>query len=182
MMFQANTKLKTVFITSFILTALVTIALQYSGGYLVTNEAPFGIVSFEFSGDMLKAQKIIDSWGIQGMIYAGLNLGLDYLFLIAYSLMLASCSLLITEKLKGKLELMQVTGYTIAIGSLLAGFLDAIENVALISILVGNGSDFWAQLALLCAIPKFILAGLAIAYVVFGGIYLMIVKKSLTMP
>ena len=175
-MFPPNTNMKKVLITSLIITVLVGIALQLSGGYLVTKEAPYGIVSFEFAGDLSNAQKIVDSWGVDGKIYAGLNLGLDYLFLVGYSLFLAFMCLLVTERLKTKWEQVRITGYIIVIGCVLAGILDALENYALINILVGNGSNVWAQLALWCAIPKFVLVGFGIIYISVGSLYLMIAK------
>jgi len=176
-MFPSNTNMKKVLITSLIITVGVAIALQLSGRYLVTKEAPFGIVSFEFAGDLINAQTIMNSWGQNGKVYAGLNLGMDYLFLVAYTLLLASASILVTERVKAKWEQMRITGYIIVIGCLLAGFLDAIENYALINILVGNGSDFLAQLALWCAIPKFVLVGLGIIYLSVGSLYLMITRN-----
>ena len=176
-MFPANTNMKKVLVTSLIITVFVAVALQLSGGYLVTKEAPYGIVSFEFARNLSNAQKIVDSWGVQGKIYAGLNLGLDYLFLVAYSLLLASGSLLVVGRFKEKSKFRQITGYTIATGCILAGFLDGMENYALINILVGNGSDVWAQLALWCAIPKFVLVGFGIIYISVGSLYLMITRS-----
>ena len=75
---------KIAFISLFILTLVVMASLQVLGKPLSTDVAPMGIVSFEFAGELALAQGMIESWGPEGQVYAGLNLGLDYLFLVAY--------------------------------------------------------------------------------------------------
>jgi hypothetical protein len=169
--------IKRIFISSFILTIIVMTVLQIFGSHLITNEAPRGIVSFELARDLDQALKIIDSWGIQGRIFAGLDLGFDYLFLVMFSITLASGSILIAEKFNGYWKSFRIIGYAMAIGSVMAGLLDAVENYALIQILVGNGSDFLAGLAFWCAVPKFILVGIAITYILIGGLCSLIFKK-----
>jgi hypothetical protein len=75
---------KLAFISLFILTLVVMASLQVLGKPLNTDVAPMGIVSFEFAGELVPARRIVESWGPEGRVYAGLNLGLDYLFLVAY--------------------------------------------------------------------------------------------------
>jgi urease beta subunit len=57
------------------------VGLQVTGAPLRTDVSPHGIISFEFAGELDLAQRMVESWGSTGRIYAGLNLGLDYLFL-----------------------------------------------------------------------------------------------------
>jgi hypothetical protein len=68
-----------------LLTINVVIGLQLTGGPLKTSASPAGIVSFEFAGELDNAQAMIKSWGQGGQVYIGLNLGLDFLFLVLYS-------------------------------------------------------------------------------------------------
>lgn len=68
-----------VFIVSFFVTLFIIVGMQTLGKPLVTEAAPAGIISFEFAGDLDTAQSIITSWGKDSLIYAGLNLGFDYL-------------------------------------------------------------------------------------------------------
>ncbi len=51
---------------------------------------------------------------------------------------------------------------------LVAGALDALENLALIQILLSGASEGWARLAWACAGPKFALVLLAAAYLLLG--------------
>lgn len=176
-MIPASINLKLLFIISLVLTFLVLIALQISGEYLVTENTPLGILSFEFAGDLSTAKIMVDSWGDQGRIYAGLNLGLDYLFLLVYSLTLFSGSTLLAARIKLKSERVGRIGFAIAMGCLVAGGLDAIENYALIKILIEEGNDFYAGLAQWCAIPKFVLVVLGIIYIVSGSLFLLIARK-----
>jgi len=76
---------KRVFVAWVVLTLVVMASLQVLGGPLKTEVAPMGIISFEFAGEISEAKAYSESWGPQGRVYAGLNLGLDYLFLVAYA-------------------------------------------------------------------------------------------------
>lgn len=51
---------------------------------LKTPSSPAGIVSFEFAGSLAVPREMLAAWGETGQVYAALNLGLDYLFLISY--------------------------------------------------------------------------------------------------
>ena len=56
----------------------------------------------------------------------------------------------------------------LAWGAILAGGLDAIENVALLQVLQGASDPFWPQLARWMAIPKFVLVLLCLLYLLAG--------------
>ena len=68
---------KRAFVAWTVLALVVMASLQVLGGPLKTEAAPMGIVSFELAGEISRAQSMIESWGQQGQVYAGLNLGLD---------------------------------------------------------------------------------------------------------
>ena len=76
---------KRAFFLFLIITLAVMAALSCFDTHLKTKAAPNGIVSYEFAGNLLTAQNMIKSWGDTGQIYAGLSMGLDYLFLIVYA-------------------------------------------------------------------------------------------------
>jgi hypothetical protein len=76
-----------------VLALAVMICLYVMGMPLQTRAAPQGIISFEFAGSLENAEHMIESWGKDGPMYAGLNLGLDYLYLVLYSCALGlSCA------------------------------------------------------------------------------------------
>ncbi len=69
----------------FILTAVTMVSLNIINNYITSETVPMGIVTFEFAGDMESAKKIVNSWDEKEKIYAGISLGLDYLYMISYS-------------------------------------------------------------------------------------------------
>ncbi len=163
-------KQKPVFIFLFILTVVVMVCLQIIGGPLATNAAPGGIVSYEFAGDMPTARAILESWGASGQVYAGLSLGLDFLFLFAYAGSIGLGCVLVARKLASPGKLVYRIGVWLAWGLLIAAFLDYLENYALIRILLGSELALWPAMAYWCAIPKFALVGVGLLFVIGGGI------------
>jgi hypothetical protein len=133
----------------------------------MNDTAPYGIISYEFAGDVASATRILESWGVQGRLVAGLHIGLDYSFLIFYSLAIALGCTLIAQA--SRMISLRKFGYPLAWLQLTAAILDALENYGLIRILLGSDSQFWAILAFWCASVKFLFVGLGILYVILGS-------------
>ncbi|MBF0259331.1 MAG: hypothetical protein HQK62_10915 [Desulfamplus sp.] len=166
---------KRAFIALAILTVVLMASLQILGMPLITKSAPYGIVSFEFAGDQIQAQKIVESWKLKdqvyagkGQVYAGLNLGLDYLFLVIYSSCIGLGCVLISQKFVNQTGFLFSTGICLAWGQVVAALLDSLENYALIQVILGSMKEFWPVMALWCASLKFILIALGIVYLVAG--------------
>lgn len=68
------------------LTIAVPAGMNIIGGPLNIPAAPAGIISFEFAGSSAVATEMMDSWGEHGRALAAVSLGIDYLFLVAYSI------------------------------------------------------------------------------------------------
>ena len=51
-----------------------------------------------------------------------------------------------------------------------AALLDSVENYALIQVLLGTEQSIWPAVARICAIPKFLIVGLGLLYVLLGAI------------
>jgi hypothetical protein len=158
------------FVVMFVLTIVVMVALQVLGGPLKTDAAPSGIISFELAGTLSLARKIIESWGQTERVYAGMNLGLDFLFIFAYASCIGLGCVLVARSLSRRSALIASFGVVIAWAMWLAALLDCIENYALINLLFGSPQAVFAALAQWCAIPKFLLVGLGIAYVILGAL------------
>ncbi len=173
----AVNKQKPVFIFLVILTVVVMACLQIIGGPLVTDAAPQGIVSYEFAGDLPTARAILESWGASGQVYAGLSLGLDFLFLFAYAGSIGLGCALAARKLAPKGGLVYRAGIWLAWGLLVAAFLDYLENYALIRILLGSELALWPGMARWCAIPKFTLVGIGLLYVLVGGLIALLRRR-----
>ena len=164
------------FVVLFVLTIIAMAAEQITGAPLRTDAAPFGIVSFELAGSLPVAQQIIESWGAAGRVYAGLNLGLDFLFIAVYASCISLGCVIIARNLARQSALFASIGVVLAWALLIAALLDCIENYALISLLLGSQQALFAALAQACAIPKFAIVGVGIAYVLLGALAAMIFK------
>jgi hypothetical protein len=149
-------------------TLVVMISLQIIGAPLQTEAAPAGIISYEFAGDLSAAREMINSWGSSGQLSAGLSLGLDYLFLAAYSVTIALGCSIVAEKLHSRFGFLIRLGKLLAWAQFLAAALDALENYALIRVLLGSDNALWPQVAYWSAGPKFLIVVLGILYVILG--------------
>ncbi len=164
----------------FSLTILTIVGIQLTGVALITDIAPEGIVSFELVGTLTGSQNIIDSWEGPALTWAGINMGLDFLFLFLYAVTIALACLILSEKMPIRLRGVRKLGRWLAIGIMVAATLDIIENISLIALLTGSESEFLPVLARYCAIPKFGLVLISLLYVITGGLVVLTNKKSLS--
>jgi len=153
--------------------------------------APNGIVSFEMARTPQQAQAIIDVWTGRTTIYtagenqnavsvppgepflynavpiihAAFGLGIDYLFMPVYAFALAFGTLLAAGRQEGWIKsLGAVAGY----GAFAAALFDALENYALIQILLDKIHSPYPEIAFYCASIKF-------GLLIFGIFYALIV-------
>ncbi len=159
------------FIFFFILTIILMVSLQLLGGPLTTDAAPAGIVSYEFASDLTTARQIVQSWGTAGLAYAGLSLGLDFLFMAAYPIAIGMGCVMVGRRW------LPALGNLLAWGLLAAGLLDAVENIALIRVLLGAETELWPSLARWSAIPKFTLVAAGLLFVVLGALFKIIQRQ-----
>ena len=160
----------------FILSLLAMVSLQVTGAHLITEVSPSGILSFEFAGELSAAQNMVNSWNQTGRVYAGLNLGLDYLFLLVYACAIGLGCVLVARSLSPRTTFLANLGILIAWAQLGAALLDGVENYALIQVLFGTEMAVWPVVARWCAFPKFSIVGAGLAYVIIGAIVVVVLK------
>ena len=141
------------------LSLLVFLSLMILNRPLENDTAPYGIVSLEIAGDMEKAHRILASWDTSAKICAGISLGLDYLFLILYSLIIGLACRYFAVFENDKI------GFVLASAQLVSGALDAVENLALIWLLVGSEWIVWPIIAQCCAYTKFCIIACGLGYI-----------------
>lgn len=134
-------------------------------GRLADNRLPFGVISLEAPGTSANAKWIVERLGHDGVASVRRQTQLDFAFLVACALWLSLACTLIAESSSGP---MKAYGIMIAWAALLAGALDAVENVAMLRMLSGSFGAPWPQLATVCASLKFSIAFGAIAYIAIG--------------
>jgi hypothetical protein len=161
-----------------VLTVLLLVVLRWVDGFLITEETPDGIVGFELVKNIHDARIMMDVWGDTGRIAAGFSLGIDYLFLISYSIFLGLVSFELGRKFEGRLRLLSKGGYFFSWLILVAGFYDAIENIALLKILTGCQLSIWAITAWFFATVKFAIVFLVLGYIALSFIFLLILPKE----
>jgi preprotein translocase subunit SecG len=161
-------KQRRVFIVLFIFTIALMLVMTTIGEALINETAPSGIISFELAGDLESAQQMIDSWNNQSQIRAGLSLGLDYLFLVAYAAAISLGCALVARNLSFNGGSLGRVGYILAWLLPLAALLDTIENYALIRLLFGSEQGYWPSIARWTAIPKFVIIILGLVFFILG--------------
>ena len=164
------------FIFFFILSLLVMVSLQVTGAHLISEVSPSGILSFEFAGDLSAAQNMVNSWGQTGRVYAGLNLGLDYLFLLVYAGAIGLGCVLVARSNSPKTTFLANIGILLAWAQFGAALLDGVENYALIRVLFGTEMAVWPVVARWCALPKFAIVGAGLIYVMIGTVVVVVLK------
>ena len=79
---------KKLLLLSGILTVSLLIIISIVDQPLKTEYAPNGIISFELAKNFETAKNIVSSWKGKPELFAAFSLGIDFLFLVAYSIFL----------------------------------------------------------------------------------------------
>lgn len=169
---------KQTLIVTGIITIIVFLALRTFDAPLRNETTPGGIVTFEFAKDIETAENIINSWDENAKLNAGLSIGIDYLFLIAYSLFFSISIFLISNNFQNKFVLLRKIGMAFTFLLLFAGLCDAIENYALIQLLLGSQNAMFPTIAYYFASIKFILIGFGLIYILIGLVLRLIIKSE----
>jgi len=157
------------FVPFLLATLVLMAALLVIDAPLETDPAPRGIVSFELAGTALEAERILYSWDLAGVRQRVVwSLVLDMPFLVAYSVTLAmacfwAASVFERRQWRG-VALTRAVGW----GQLVAGGLDLVENLALLSLVSGRTSDAMARLAAWSATIKFGLVEIGLLVIAVG--------------
>jgi hypothetical protein len=167
-------KQKQAFIGFLVLTLVVMVGLRILDAPLHTELSPSGIVSFELAGELPLARSMMEAWGAKGQVYAGLSLGLDYLFLVAYAGCIGLGCGLVAGSLVRRVAVLSSAGVFLAWAQFGAALLDAVENYALIRVLLGSGAELWPPLARWCAVLKFLIVAAGLATIGIGGVVVLV--------
>ncbi len=160
-----------------LLTLVVMIAMQSVSGPLTTAAAPSGIISFELARDMVAVQTILDSWDAVVQVRAGFSLGLDFFFLALYSTTIGCACAWLAAALRSRTRWLALLGLILAWGQWLAAILDAIENTALLTMLLNAPAAPFPMVAWVCAVIKFGLVLLGLLFVLIAGLWLLVGRR-----
>lgn len=135
---------------------------------LVTGAAPQGIVSFELARTAANVFDMLASWNDVALLYAAFGLGFDFLFMPLYATALSAAALLAANRRPGAWT---GWGSLVGWGAFGAALFDAVENIALFSIILSGATDTLATVAFWCASLKFGLIVLGLAYSLVGWLF-----------
>ncbi len=135
--------------------------------FALISSTGFGVLQFELAWTPDTINEIFTAWGVKEMETQAFMIYLDFLYIPIYGLFEGEIILLVSRKVKGKLEdiglMMSITGF-------IAGIFDAIENINLLLMLgdaqfITAGCPFYASL---CAMFKisFLVLALCFVYVI----------------
>ena len=159
-------------------TIALMVVMAKTGAVLKTPEAPNGILNLEFAYNTTKTTPIINSWAsishTDVITAAKINTYWDFLFLFFYADFLFLACKKIAAKTSGSFSR---AGKLIAKGALWAGFLDIIENAGMLLTLNNQGSSTIALCTTVISIIKWMLALVAVLYVLTGLLALAFRKR-----
>jgi hypothetical protein len=141
---------------------------RVTGASLTTPAAPSGIVAFELAGSPARAEEILASWDALTRQAAAFGLGLDYVFMATYSTAIGIACLWADGRLRAARWPLSGLGGWLAWGQFLAAGLDAVENAALYTLLMGPVRSPWPEVAAVCASGKFALIFFGLVYAFYG--------------
>ena len=152
-----------------LLSLTLTVALTLIGKPLKNETAPGGIITFEFARDAADASRIVASWDASARQHAALSLGLDYLYLFAYSTAIGFACAWLAASLRGRgLPLLAKAGIWLAWAQWLAALFDALENYVLLRALFSWISDAMMQFSRGCTLLKFVIVAAGLLYLLVG--------------
>ena len=159
----------------FLIGSLVMIyVMATTGAPLKTPVTPNGILDLEFAYNKAKTDTIINSWASRNSVdmisTAKFNTWLDFIFLFFYSIFLFLAAKKLSVSYGGGFG---KAGKIVAKGALLAGILDVFENAGMLTTLSGHGSGTISFFTASCSVIKWILAIIAVLYVLTGAIGLL---------
>jgi hypothetical protein len=155
-----------------ILLGILTVALTVTLEAIDPSHVSHGpsILAFEFAGSRARAMQIVAEWGSKGRSAAHLSLLLDYAYLLSYGSFFALAGFAVrdTARTRGWRRLAALGSVVPCFALAAAGF-DAVEDIALLLALAGNGGSFAPPFATVCSAIKFTLIASALLYALCGA-------------
>ncbi len=147
-------------------TVLVAAAMLIVDLPLRTDASPNGIVSYEMVWNRAGAERVLVSWDARARTYAAFGLGLDYLFLVLYSVTLMLACRAAASRVAPVWPALGSAGSRFAMAMPAAGICDGVENLGLFLLLLGASGEGWARIATGFAVVKFTLLLAGVGYIV----------------
>lgn len=157
-------------------TLLLFVTLRFQGSKLIRPYASKGIISLEIAPNANSVKHLLLEWNNDGLVKTVRNnILIDFLFIPFYVLLFYTLCGSISVRLNATSAKL---GVLLAFFSLIAGIFDVLENILMLSAVIGMYSDISALLTTIFATLKFALLGLSLLYVVIFGSQVIWTKLS----
>lgn len=167
-----------ILITTITLFVITSICMASLDAYLQNEITPMGIISFEFVKTIEASNVALEAWGEIGRRAAGISLGLDFLYLIIYSTILFIFLQITSEKVSPINHKLAKAITYISYATPLTGIFDAIENIGLISLLLGSQNEIWPAIAYYFASAKFLVLSFCMLALLIGLVNFIQIKPK----
>ena len=128
-----------------------------------------GIIGFELAGTEERAAEILADWGDRGTDAAKASLWIDYAYIVAYTIFLVLAAWATRELAERRgWARMAALGVAVVPFAAAVGAFDAIEDVALLLSVDQHGGALAPRLGQVCAVAKFALFAVTLAYLLTG--------------
>ena len=164
-------------ITLLILLPIFIVVMRFFDTPLRNSVSPNGIISFELAKEVSVSEGIINSWDTHARTSAGMSMGFDFLFLIIYASFIAILAHKLNEHVWKNTKIYKF-GVLLIWGVVFAALFDAIENIALIKLLLGDIQQTWTSIAFYFASMKFVLLILGILFIFMSWVVKFMRKKK----
>jgi hypothetical protein len=151
--------------------------MRFFDAPLKNEVTPNGIVSFELAKELVVSKNILNSWDTQARTSAGMSMGFDFLFLIIYASFIALLMHKLNECIWKDTKIYKL-GILLIWGVFTAALFDAIENIALIKLLLGDLEQTWSSIAFYFASMKFVLLISGILFIIVSWLVKIVEKKT----
>jgi len=158
-------------------TMLLFFVMRWHGKPLTqTPGTKAGIVSLEFAKTKQRADEIVNTWQSNGLQHHAIsNTSIDYLFIFFYGFFLFTANWLISLRQNNPYKSIS---QTMAFFGLTAALFDVIENFFLFKMLSFAGTDAEIISTWWLATLKFILAAIAVFWILINLLYFIIAKPK----
>ncbi len=161
--------MKKLLLPFFLIGSIAMIFVMAKTGATLKPATPHGILDLEFAYNTAKTTKVLNAWapanGLDNIAAAKINTYWDFLFLFFYAGFLFLACKKIAANTTGSFS---KAGNAIAKGALWAGFLDVFENAGMLLTLNSQGSDTIALSTTIISVIKWVLALMAVLYMLTG--------------
>jgi hypothetical protein len=147
-------------VAALVFVVIMIFVMRWQGQQLVTPASPRGILDLEFARTAERLKQLKLFWNPAHLMK---NIYLDFLFIFSYTWFLSAAAMNLSERTGW-----ERTGKMVVSLAIAAGFFDILENFLMIMIYQGRFQPGLLELVYIVALVKFLMAALALVYIIIS--------------